>query len=345
MIRRREFLLGSVAAAMSTPGPAKPRRPKVQSVLGPLDVSKLGFTLTHEHVCNCTPEYWEKWSDALGGRAGLVTRLVESLETVRASGVDTLVDLTPYDVGRDVRLLAEVSDKSGMHIIACTGQHLYAPPEMANRTTGQFTEFFIREIEQGIDGTSIKAGVIKVATDRDGVTPAIDSALRAAARASQATGVPIQTHTHARLRMGEPQAAIFEAEGVNPARVSMGHSDDSDDMDYLLGLARRGYMLGMDHINRGLKPDARVSWQKRAACIKQLIDAGFVDRILLSQDMVLGISLLPTAGQGEREIHNPDGMLFNTRRLFPWLKENGVPERAILAMTRDNPRRFFAGGA
>ena len=77
--------------------------------------------------------------------------------------------------------------------------------------------------------------------------------MRAAARASKATRVPIETHTHARLRMGERQAEILEAEGVSPGRVSLGHSDDSDDMDYLTGLARRGYTLGMDHINRGLK--------------------------------------------------------------------------------------------
>jgi len=65
-----------------------------------------------------------------------------------------------------------------------------------------------------------------------------------------------------------------------------------------MGLARRGYMLGMDHINRGLKPDAQVSWQRRAECIKK-------------------------------------------RRLIPWLKENGVSDRAIRSITVDNPGRFF----
>ena len=314
----------------------------MQTVTGPLDASKLGFTLSHEHVCACTPDYWQKWSGAVGGRAGLVSRVVEILASVRADGVDTMVDLSPYDVGRDIRLIEEVSKKSGLQIIACTGQHLYPPASLTERTVAELTAYFVGEIEQGIDGTGIRAGVIKVATDLDGVTPVVERALRAAARASRATGVPIETHTHARLRMGEKQAEIFEAEGVDPARVCLGHSDDSDDMDYLTGLAKRGYTLGMDHVNRGLKSDSRVPWQKRAECIRQLVDAGFADRLFLSQDVVLGAALLPPEGQGDREKNNPDGMRFNARRLIPWLKQAGVPELAIHAMTVENPRRFFS---
>ncbi|HET9473714.1 MAG TPA: phosphotriesterase-related protein [Steroidobacteraceae bacterium] len=348
MASRREFLMhcaaAGVAVATSARSWATPTRVTgtvVETVTGPLDVSKLGFTLSHEHICACTPDYWQKWSGPLGGRAGLVARIVESLKAVKAEGVDTLVDLSPYDVGRDIGLIAEVSRKSGMQIVACTGQHLYPPAALANRTTEELTEYFTREIERGIDDTDIKAGVIKVATDRDGVTAEIEKALRAAARASKATRVPIATHTHARLRMGERQAEIFEAEGVNPAMVCLGHSDDSGDMDYLMGLAKRGYCLGMDHINRGLKRDAQVPWQKRAECIKQLIDAGLVNQIFLSNDVVLGAALLPVEGQGEREKNNPDGMLFSSRRLIPWLRENGVSAQAIRAMTVENPGRFF----
>jgi phosphotriesterase-related protein len=338
VITRREFL-SRAAAALAAPAQ---RTGVVQTVTGPIDASKLGFTLSHEHICACTPDYWEKWSGAVGGRAGLVSRVVGVLESVRADGVDTLVDLSPYDVGRDIRLIEEVSRKSGLQIIACTGQHLYPPDSLTSRTTEELTAYFVAEIEQGIDGSGIRAGVIKVATDRDGVTPVVERALRAAARASKATGVPIETHTHARLRMGEKQAEIFEAEGVDPARVCLGHSDDSDDFDYLSALARRGYTLGMDHVNRGLKSDSRVPWQKRAEIIRRLIDAGLGDRIFLSQDVVLGAALLPAEGQGEREKNNPDGMRFNARKLIPWLRQTGVTQRAIRAMTVDSPRRFFS---
>src|SRR4030095_9583070 len=125
-------------------------------------------------------------------------------------------------------------------------------------------------------------GVSKAATESEGVRVFEERVLRAAAQASKATGVPIQTHSNSRLRGGIKQAEVFEAEGVSPARVSLGHSDDTDDMNYLIGLAKRGYTLGMDHTFWGMAPGATLSWQKRADCIKQLMDAGCVDKMFLS---------------------------------------------------------------
>src|SRR6185503_19588309 len=115
----------------------------------------------------------------------------------------------------------------------------------------------------------IKIGII---TNRP--TALEEIGLRAAARASKATGVPIRTHTNAALRAGESHAAILEDESVDPARVSFDHSDGSGEMDYLLGLVKRGYSLGMDHVHRGAA-DAKPSFERRADCIKQLVDAGF----------------------------------------------------------------------
>jgi phosphotriesterase-related protein len=264
---------------------------------------------------------------------------------VRAGGVRTIVDLTTYDVGRDVRFLEEVSRKSGMQIVAATGQR-FVPPDIPNerlvaRTADEFAAFFIREIEQGIDGTNIKAGVIKIAAQGRNIGPIEDSALRGAARASKATGIPISTHTHARQRGGETQAAIFEAEGVSPSRVSFGHSDDSGELDYLLGLAGRGYTLGMDHVNRGVSPDFKPPLETRAEFIKELVAAGYADRIFLSHDSEFGSSLLPQDKMEFREKLNPDGMLFNTRKLIPYLGQIGVPEAAIQTITVNNPARFF----
>jgi phosphotriesterase-related protein len=128
---------------------------------------------------------------------------------------------------------------------------------MPARTIPDFTEFFIKEIKQGIDGTGTKAGVIKIGIVAKKPTALEETGLRAAARASKATGVPIRIHTDAANRSGESLAVILEDEGMNPARVSFDHSDDSGDMDYFLGLVRRGYSLGMDHVHRGLMPKAR----------------------------------------------------------------------------------------
>src|SRR5688572_10292300 len=90
---RRQFLF-QVAASGAAPVIAIDAR-QVQTVRGPIEVSKLGFTLSHEHICNCTPEFWEKWPKSFGGREGLVARAVEQLKVLKESGVDTLIDLTP----------------------------------------------------------------------------------------------------------------------------------------------------------------------------------------------------------------------------------------------------------
>lgn len=333
MTTRREFLLRTTAAAAlaaaSVPVQAAndDARGVVQTVLGPIDASQLGFTLTHEHVGNGSVKM-------CGSRATCVAKAVDKLKEAKDAGVDTVVDVTTFDVGRDIRFREEVSRKSGMQIVAATGQHMFAPESLNARSLAELTELFIREIEQGIDATDIKAGVIKVAARSDVMTHVEEKVFKAAARASKATGIPIETHTNARRRSGEKQVEIFEAEGVSPTRVSLGHSDDADDVNYLLGLARRGYTLGMDHIFRGMAPGEAVPWQKRAEYIKQLVDAGFVARIFLSNDWVFG--------DIEREQLNPDGMLFNTRRTIPHLKQIGVSPRDIHVITVENPKRFFS---
>jgi phosphotriesterase-related protein len=315
-----------------------------QAVLGRLDASKLGFTLPHEHIAD-GPYYLDKWPKAWGGRAEFVAKAVEKLKLVRAAGVSTVVDLTTYDVWRDIRFLEEVSRKSGLNMIACTGQRFFPPishVSMPARTIEGLTEYFKKEIEQGIDDTSIKAGVIKLGIVAKEPTALEEIGLRAAARASKATGVPIRTHTHAVDRAGESHAAILDDEGINPAIVSFDHSDDSGDMDYFLGLVRRGYSLGMDHVHRGINPNFKPSFERRASCVKLLVDAGFANKIFLSQDSEFGGSLLPEEMKEWREkIDPPDGMLFSTHTLIPYLKHIGVSDRDIHTITVENPRSFF----
>ena len=155
--------------------------------------------------------------------------------------------------------------------------------------------------------------------------------------------MPIRIHTDAADRAGESHAVILEDEGVNPSRVSFDHSDDSGDMDYFLGLVRRGYSLGMDHVHRGISPNFKPSFERRAECIKLLIDAGFAGKIFLSQDSEFGGSLLPEEGKnGGIKLDPPDGMLFITRKLIPYLKQIGVSDRDIHTITVENPRYFFS---
>lgn len=355
MSSRREFLNqmagASVAAVSHLATPAKgkapgPRAGVVQTVRGPIDAGALGFTLPHEHICVASAGLWHVWPELFGGRPAFIAKVVAKLQAAKAEGVDTIVDVTPDDIGRDVRLLEEVSRKSGVHIVACTGHWLVPSLSMAARTVEELTDFFTLEIRRGIAGTDIKPGVIKVATAQDGVTPFIERALRAAARTSKATGVPVTTHTSAPDRTGEKQADIFEAEGLDPSKVCLGHCDDTNDMGYLTGLLKRGYTLGMDHLPFGLEPGEAsgptiLTWQQRGDCIKKLVDAGYTNKLFLSTDWYYGASFAPTGFMEAREKTNPDGCLFNTRKTIPYLKQIGVTEQQIRTITVDNPRRFF----
>jgi phosphotriesterase-related protein len=363
METRREFLaqmagagvaatVACAASASNVTAPAKAAsgsRGIIQTVQGPMDASKLGFTLPHEHICVSSPGFWQAWPEFFGGRANFVNKVVDKLKTAKAEGVDTIVDVTPIDVGRNIRLLEEVSRKSGVNIVACTGHWLAPSLSMGARSTEELAEFFVLEIERGIEGTDIKPGVIKVATDREGVTPFLEKALRAAARASKATGTPVTTHTYAANRVAEKQADIFESEGLDPAMVCLGHCDDTDNMGYLTGLVKRGYTIGMDHLTWGtesaLEADPKtLSWQQRARCVKTLIDAGYGKKLFLSNDWYFGISIAGTGIMEVLEKRNPDGMLFNTRKTIPYLRKIGVSEQEIQTITVENPRRFFGRG-
>lgn len=359
MTNRREFLKRTIAtglaAAIFRPlaGGAEAtganglhgRAGIAQTVLGPLDASKLGFTLPHEHVAEGA-YYLSKWPKAWGGRAEFVAKAVDKLKVIKAAGISTIVDLTPYDVWRDIRFLEEISRKSRINMIACTGQRFFPPithVAMPARTIPGLTEFFIKEIKQGIDGTGTKAGVIKIGIVGKKPNDLEEIGLRAAVRASKATGAPIRIHTDAANRAGESIAVILEDEGMNPARVSFDHSDDSGDMNYFLGLVKRGYSLSMDHVHRGLMPKFQPSFERRTECIKLLVDAGFAGKIFLSQDSEFGSSLIPESAKEWRDtIDPPEGMLFVTRKLIPYLKKIGVSNHNIHTMTVENPRYFFS---
>src|SRR6266487_4151889 len=218
----------------------------LNSVLGPLDTADLGFTLTHEHVVTASAGILQTYPELYGDFDRLTEQAAATLTEAREGGVQTIIDLTTLDLGRNIRFLADLSRRTGVNIIAATGIWRDIPRALWSRSPDEVAALFVREIEVGIEGTGIKAGIIKVANDVEGVTPEGAIVLRAAARAARLTGVRISTHSHAPSRVGEQQVAIFEDEGFDLNRVYIGHSNDTTDLDYLLGLLRKGVWLGLD---------------------------------------------------------------------------------------------------
>jgi phosphotriesterase-related protein len=311
----------------------------IETALGPIEASRLGFTLSHEHVFANAGEDLAHYP-WMFDRDRMRENAIASLRQAKAEGVDALIDLTTPDLNRDVRFIEEVSRASGVHVVVATGIWRDPPRSFATRDIDASAGIFVREIETGIDGTSIKAGAIKVANDEEGISPAHERVLRAAARASRRTGCPISTHHWARGEQGREQLRIFLEEGADPNRICIGHSADTTNVDYLDSLLQQGVWLSMDRYP-GRPP--RPGWQERNTAVKALIDRGWAHRLMLGHDasatrpVPAGMTEVPSDG------YNPDGLLFLTRVGLPALLADGVPQSTIDVMMRDVPRRFLTG--
>ena len=316
--------------------------PTVNTVLGPVESSELGFTLSHEHVGTNAAGLRHTYPEFID-RASIIEQSTAALKEAYNEGLRTMVDVSTFDLGRDVEMIQEVSRMSGVQIVAATGNHLAVPRPFGDVSPDVIAPLYIREIEEGIEGTGVKAGIIKVASDRGGVTPPQEVVLRAAARAHHRTGIPISTHTWSPDRVGEQQVRFLEEEGVDLNRVYIGHSDDDTDLDYLLGLLEKGVWLGLDRYPGGRIPGTP-NWEQRTEIAKKLIDAGFCHRIMLSHDYSVPKARHGEAAQEERRRANPDGYNFIPRKVLPRLRELGASDQDIQQIMVENPRRFFEGG-
>ena len=308
----------------------------IQTATGPVDAGRLGFTLAHEHVLVNSAGVLDGFPFLFDMKATRA-QLIKELREARAGGVETIVDLTTLDLGRDVELAAEASRESGVYVVVCTGFWLDVPRAFWGRDPGFLARVFIHEIEEGIGGTGIRAGVIKVANDIGGVTEQGERVLRAAARACVATSAPISTHQWAPEQVGMRQVEIFEDEGVDMSRVCVGHSADTTDVEYLVRLLERGVFLSMD---RYPGYEGRPSWRQRNETVKALIDRGYADRLMLGHDHAPAPIM---AGQEPPPSGEPTRYLFLTNTAIPGLRDLGVTEDVVRTMTVDVPRRFLSG--
>jgi phosphotriesterase-related protein len=283
----------------------------VQTVTGPVPLEALGRVLMHEHVITRSP--------------GL-----------REAGVATIVDHTTYDLGRDAELLAEVSAASGVHIVAATGVWIEPQRYWHERAPAEAARLLIGDIEDGIAGTDVKAGVIKCAIDRAGPTPAVERVLRACAIAHRETGVHLSTHTHAAARNGLDQQRVFGEEGVDLRRVVIGHCGDTTDLDYLRELLASGSFLGLDRFG----VEDLLADELRMDVVATLCRDGHAGRLLLSQDASFWNDRTPMAEVRRKRPAWHHRHVIEV--IVPGLLRRGVTQREVDTMFIHNPRAVFA---
>jgi phosphotriesterase-related protein len=314
----------------------------VNTVQGPADAGELGTTLIHEHVRFRDEAVAENWP----GRYDAGAEMAAALEAVGAAkdrGVQTIVDPTAMLGGRDVRFMREVAERTGVRIVPCTGIYTYdfLPHYFENRDADAMAQHFVEDIEQGVQGTDIKAAFLKCAADAPGVTENIEKVHRACARASVQTGAPIMAHSMPAVGTGPKQVDIFLEEGVAPEKIQIAHCGDTDDVAYIEGLLDRGVYVGLDRY--GIEMYLPID--KRNATAAELLRRGHAERIFISQDFCATIDWFPPeaaeALQAQGAIRNW-GMTLVFDEVLPVLREEGVlDEAAETTIFVENPGRWL----
>jgi phosphotriesterase-related protein len=332
---RREFLhaLGSgalLAATSSRAADSDTRRLVVETVGGPVAATQLGRVLPHEHVL----------VDFIGADAVSPARydadqvfalVLPHLKRVRELGAQSLFECTPKYLGRDPRLLARLSEASGLHLVTNTGlygarENKFIPRFVQTKIAQQLATRWIAEVRDGIDDTRIRPGFIKCGIDTDATLSRIHRTLiSAAALTHAATGLTIAVHTG--RGPGLSQLDVLRDHGVAPSAFVWVHAQGAQDDD-ILAAADRGAWLSFDGLNRSSLS------RHRHLCVG-MKNRGHLGRVLISHDAGWFDPAKPNGGE-----FRPFDLLFTT--FLPMLRENGFSTAEIDQLTIQNPADAFA---
>jgi phosphotriesterase-related protein len=313
--------------------------PAVETVSGPVDVEELGLTLVHEHFRAIDEGTREQWPHAYDEQAELDAALA-CANDVKSHGVKTVVDPAALYLGRNARFAKRVAEATGLQIVLATGIYTYdaLPHYFENRDADMIAAMFVHDIEQGVQGTEAKAAFLKTAADAPGITPNVEKLHRAVARASVQTGAPIMAHSHPASETGLRQVEILTAEGVDPSKIQIAHTGDTDDLDYIERLLATGVFIGMDRY--GL--DLYLPTEKRNATVLALLERGHAGRMFLSQDYCATIDWFPEEAAAQLEPLVKDwSMTFLFESVIPTLKERGMTDEQLDQMMVENVKAWL----
>ena len=219
----------------------------VETVNGRIDVDELGLTLIHEHFFSCDEAVSAQWPH-VREREQERDLAVEVATAVKGMASGRWSSRPRCCSGRDVATLQRLAAETGLQIVACTGIYTYdhLPQFLINRSEDFIAELFVHDIEEGIQGTEIKAAFIKCAADEPGVNERIEKVHRAAARASLKTGVPVMAHSRPASPPARARSRSSSRRGSRPRQIQIAHTGDTDELPYIEGLLEKGVYIGMD---------------------------------------------------------------------------------------------------
>jgi phosphotriesterase-related protein len=324
----------------------------VETVTGPISVEQLGKTLIHEHFIFGYPGYQGdvtlgafKEAEALEAAIGVARQMM-------SFGVQTVVDPTPNECGRNPLFLKKISEATGLQIICATGYYYEgegAPPYFKMRqglgsAEEEIYEMFKTEISEGIAGTGIKPGIIKLASSKNQISEYEKMFFRAAARIHKKTGIVILTHTQEGT-MGPEQARMLIEQGVDPSKIIIGHMCGNTNPAYHKEVMDQGVRIGFDRF--GIQGLVGAPFdQERVETLITLLDEGYEDQILLAHDSVnIWLGRTPIMNEQVSKIMenwHPAHIFLN---ILPTLREYGITEKQIDKMIGANAVSLFAGAS
>ncbi|MCL4459885.1 MAG: phosphotriesterase-related protein [Chloroflexi bacterium] len=315
---------------------------RIQTVLGGCLPEELGATAMHEHLhidLGRRPSSAER-------RAQELEFAINGMQEFKAAGGKTVVSVTSIGMGRDAHFLHSVSKATGVHIVAGTGfyQGPFLPNYLKEMSIDEIAQIFTHDLADGIDGTSIKAGIIgEIGSSINQITALEEKVLRAAARAHLRTGAAISTHTGYGT-MGLEQLDILENEGADLRRVIIGHSDINPDLDYHLAIVQRGANLEYDTIGKEKWSNLNgriynVPDDQRIRLITAMVKMGYANRLFFSSDIMM-------EKYEEEQKLNPETLgrfrfAYILRGFIPKLLAAGIDTFTVHTILHENPKRVL----
>jgi phosphotriesterase-related protein len=312
-------------AQVRTSAPQAPG--SVMTVRGPVTADELGVVLVHEHVLvdfigadQVSPSRYD--------RDEAFRRALPFLREARERGVRTLVECTPAYLGRDPQLLLRLSQAADLHIVTNTGYYgaagdRYVPAHAFRASAREIADRWIAESRDGLDGTDVRPGFMKIGVDAGPLSPVDAKLVEAAALTCKATGLPIASHTGDGVAAHE-QMDLLDSLGVPLEAFIWVHAQNEQDTSRVIDGARRGAWISLDGVSSA-------SAERYAVRVAALADAGMLDRVLLSHDA--GWYRVGEPGGGD---YTPHTSLFDD--LLPALRGR-LGEAAITRLLEHNPAR------
>ena len=306
---------------------------RIHTIKGPIEIDSLGLILPHEHLF--TDMRGPRVADYARGEPSAVVKVVEPyLVEASTVGVTALVECSTVGVGRNLPVLRSLAEATSIHIIVPTGVYrdAYIPESLREISEHHLAELWTTELTEGIEGTSIRAGFIKLAMSDDGPTALEIRNLKAAVKASQNTGAVIASHTIGG-KVARKEMDVLEEAGLDLHRFIWIHAQTEPDVSILEEAARRGAYVELDSVGAPHQSQAEL-----LEITITLIEAGFADHLLLSHDA------------GWYNPARPDGLPEEgfrgytalTKDFLPGLLKRGITEEQARLITMNNPANAFA---